>query len=101
MMSVKLVDEALDEMREAAAYYELQREGLGQEFLDEVLKTISRIRFFPNGHPRVSEHSRRCRLDRFPYGLVYQVFRDEHGISVIAVMQLNRRPDYWKDREAR
>jgi hypothetical protein len=38
----------------------------------------------------------RCRVNRFPYGLVYEVSGEE--IVIVAVMHLHRRPGYWRDR---
>jgi hypothetical protein len=35
-------------------------------------------------------------LEKFPYALIYRVRGD--AVTVGAVMQLNRRPGYWKDR---
>jgi toxin ParE2 len=42
------------------------------------------------------EGIRRCRLGRFPYGLIYTL--DNGDILVLAVAHLHRRPDYWRDR---
>jgi mRNA-degrading endonuclease RelE of RelBE toxin-antitoxin system len=39
---------------------------------------------------------RRCRLRRFPYGLIYAI--DEGDILIVAVAHTHRRPDYWRDR---
>ncbi|CAN5490471.1 hypothetical protein BH10PSE6_BH10PSE6_28480 [soil metagenome] len=39
---------------------------------------------------------RRCRLSRFPYGLIYTI--DKYDVLVLAVAHLHRRPDYWRDR---
>jgi hypothetical protein len=36
-------------------------------------------------------------MKRFPYGVIYQTTNEE--IFIIAVMHLNREPNYWKTRE--
>lgn len=46
-------------------------------------------------HP-LGDGVRRCRLSRFPYGLIYAIDKDD--IVVLAVAHLHRRPDYWRDR---
>jgi hypothetical protein len=61
---------ARDELAEAVAYYDEQRPGLGDEFLHEVKRAVGRIRGFPKAWPKMSRRSRRCRVTRFPYGLV-------------------------------
>ena len=88
---------AEEELLEAIEWYEDQEPGLGSEFLDEVDVALEYIRMLPNAWPRVSRRSRRCRLRRFPYGLVYQV-RDNVAV-IIAVMHLKRWPGYWRSRE--
>jgi len=78
--TVVLDPAARDELAEAVANYDAQRAGLGDEFLHEVKRTVTRIRDFPEAWPTMSRRSRRCRVTRFPYGLVYQVTskRDPH-----------------------
>ena len=85
------------ELEEAAEYYELRKEGLGREFIDEVEHVTELIRSFPGGWPQMTPKSRRCRTRRFPYGVVYQ-FHDE-SITILAVMHLARGPGDWPSRE--
>jgi hypothetical protein len=73
--------------------------GLGDAFLIEVLDVADRIARFPEAWHPLGEGVRRCRLRRFPYGLIYTV--DNGGILVLAVVHLHRRPDYWRDRVRR
>ncbi|KOR28141.1 plasmid stabilization protein, partial [Achromatium sp. WMS1] len=35
---------------------------------------------------------------RFPYGILYRETLDANGIFIIAVMNLHRKPGYWKYR---
>jgi len=44
----------------------------------------------------LGEGVRRCRLRRFPYGLIYHA--DEVGVLLIAVAHTHRRPGYWSER---
>ena len=90
--------EAESELNEAVDYYDGCQEGLGLEFAREVYATIQNIRQFPHAWTALSRNTRRCLLKRFPYGVIYQVKNNE--IIIIAVMQLNRKPSYWNNREA-
>jgi plasmid stabilization system protein ParE len=96
-MHVQWHRRALTELQDAADYYENEREGLGDEFVDEVERAIEQVKAFPNAWPRMTPKSRRIRTRRFPYGIVYQPHADR--ITLLAVMHLHRRPDYWRDRE--
>ena len=84
------------ELQKAINYYEECQPGLGLEFAREVYSTIQRIIHFPEAWSKLSKNTRRCLTNRFPYGVIYQITEDE--IFIIAVMQLNREPDYWKKR---
>jgi plasmid stabilization system protein ParE len=46
-MSIIFLDPARDELEEATQYYEQQREGLGEEFAQEVESTLERIQSHP------------------------------------------------------
>jgi len=84
------------ELNEAVDYYNARRPDLGWEFAAEVQLAIQNILAYPQAWTPLSLHTRRCLTRRFPYGVVYQIVPD--GIRVVAVMQLNRRPGYWRDR---
>ena len=61
-----------------------------------MLAATDRIVRFPEAWHPLGEEVRRCRLARFPYGLIYTI--DKGDILVLVVAHLHRRPDYWRDR---
>jgi hypothetical protein len=83
------------ELKEAIELYESAREGLGAEFLAEVEATTHLIESFPLAWTSLSPRTRRCRTHRFPFGLFYQVRRDE--ILIVSVMDLRRDPKRWEE----
>jgi hypothetical protein len=87
---------AKSEFNESIDYYSDCKAGLGSEFMKEVYSTIQCILEFPYAWPSLSVNTRRCLTNRFPFGIIYQILENE--ILIISVMQLNRKPDYWKDR---
>ena len=95
-MNVRVLEVAEKELDEAVSYYNNQVAGLGDAFLLEAVAAIERIRQFPDAWHPLGENVRRCRLRRFPYGLIYQA--DETGVLVVAVAHTHRRPEYWRDR---
>ncbi|MBN2338701.1 MAG: type II toxin-antitoxin system RelE/ParE family toxin [Acidobacteria bacterium] len=97
-MKVQILSTAENEFRQAVDFYNDQCEGLGYEFASEVKQTIGRIVHFPEAWTPLSTRTRRCRIRRYPYGVVYQI-RDGY-ILVVAIMHLRRHPDAWKPRLA-
>lgn len=98
-MTVRFLEIAQRELDEAVAYYNSQAPGLGDAFLLETVAAIDRISRFPRAWHPLGENTRRCRLRRFPYGLIYH---EEQGeVLIVAVAHSHRRPDYWRDRLAR
>ena len=91
-------DSAATELAAAVAWYEEQQPGLGADFLDGIGRTIEQVRHYPRIGPSASadERTRRLRVARFPYDVVYRVTPDE--IVIVAVAHLKRRPGYWKNR---
>ena len=88
--------EALDEMIEAAKFYENQSQGLGQDFLLEIYSVKDRISKTPLTCTELEPGVRRCLAIRFPYGLLYQM--DGANIIITSVMHLKRRSNYWQKR---
>jgi len=95
-MVVKFLAPAQAELVEAVAYYESRKQGLGSQFTEEIKRTIQRILRFPEAWAPISRRTRRCRTNRFPYGVIYQVRGDI--LLIVAVMHLHREPRTWKDR---
>ncbi len=85
------------EFDRAVEYYEDISYGLGIEFAQEVYATIDRIIQYPDAWSLLSRNTRRCLVNRFPFGVIYQV--KSGFVRIIAVADLRRRPEYWLDRE--
>ena len=95
-MRVRLRPEAHEDLRDAAEWYETKRPGLGSEFLDEMLRTISAASNAPGLYARVYGEIRRAPTHRFPFGVFYVV--DEEDLVILAVMHGSRDPSRWKRR---
>ena len=89
-------EDAEAEFGRAVEYYEESRPGLGLEFAQEVYAAITRVIQFPDAWSPMSKNSRRCLVSRFPFGIIYQV--KSGYVRIIAVADLRRRPNYWRDR---
>lgn len=96
MMPLRFHPEALAEADEAAGYYEARKPGLGLDFRKAIEVAVRRIEQTPERWPPLTPRTRRFRLRRFPYAVVYAILPDR--ISVVAVAHDKRRPGYWKDR---
>ena len=95
-LEVRLRPEAEQDLADAAAWYEEQRQGLGHEFLDEVLTMLSSIAETPMMYPNVHRNTRRAVIHRFPFGVYFRV--ENATIVVVALMHGSRNPRHWKNR---
>ena len=95
-MSVSFHPDAADEFEEAVVYYEDCQTGLGKQLSQEIDAAIQLILAFPNAWTTLENEIKRILIRRFPFGLLYILRNDE--IYILAVMNLNRNPSYWKKR---
>ena len=95
---LRISEPASDEFREAVRWYEARRRGLGGEFFDAIVATMSVIESRPEiGTAAFHDPAmRRMLVSRFPYQVVYRLAPRE--IVVVAIAHLKRRPGYWKHR---
>jgi hypothetical protein len=84
------------EFKDAIEYYESCQNRLGYEFALEVYETVNRVIANPNAWQLINENMRRTLVNRFPYGIIYAIRNNE--ILILAVMHLNRKPNYWERR---
>ena len=95
-MNIIFLPPSDQELLEAIEFYELQLPGLGHAFTEEFFETLEFIREFPNGWQKVSRHTHKCPLRRFPYLIFYAV--EETQIVITAVAHQHRRPSSCLDR---
>jgi hypothetical protein len=100
-MIARLCPEADAEIDAAARWYQSQVQGLGEQFLDELVDGLQAIEHHPHRYPSYlrapkGRDVRRHLLKRFPYCIIYEV-RAAH-LLVLAVAHVKRRPYYWWDR---
>lgn len=95
-LRVDLRLEAEADIEEAAIWYEAQREGLGGEFLNEMLSIFETISENPNLFPIVHRDTHRALIHRFPFGIYYRI--EEESIVVVAIMHGSRHPRRWQKR---
>jgi plasmid stabilization system protein ParE len=87
---------AAADVEEAWLWYEAQREGLGDEFLQVVQDALESIAAFPESAPLVQRDIRRHLLRRFPYGLFYRLIQGQ--VVVVACFHARRSPRVWRSR---
>ena len=93
----RLSEEAELDVFESYIWYEKQKEGLGEEFLDTLDVAEQAITSNPLTYQiRYKKMVRAFVVDRFPYLVLYIV--NGSNIDVIAVFNTNKHPDRWKKR---
>lgn len=104
MKDVRLSEEAIAELLEAAVWYRARRPGLESEFLAEVDHVLPLIGTSPVAFPRLLDlpedlQIRRALLPRFPYAVIFMDL-GEH-VRVLGVAHAKRQPGDWLGRVAR
>ncbi|MEM1293209.1 MAG: type II toxin-antitoxin system RelE/ParE family toxin [Cyanobacteria bacterium P01_H01_bin.162] len=69
-----------DELDEAYRWYESQKPGLGNEFLDCIDEVLNRIGGMPEAYPVVYRDVRRAVVKRFPYAIYSRMRNSECGV---------------------
>ena len=94
--SVSITPDAEIDIEDAAIWYEQQRKGLGNDFLDEIQNAFRKISENPYLYPIVHRNTRRTLIRRFPFAIYYLI--EQGSLVVIAVMHGSRHPKRWQQR---
>jgi plasmid stabilization system protein ParE len=88
--------EVREELNEAYSWYESQKPGLGEEFLDCVDETVNRISQMPESYAVAYRDIRRAIVKRFPYAVYYRIVSSL--VIVTAIFHGRRDPKSWQTR---
>ena len=94
-MHVELRVEARDDLANAAAFYDGQRDGLGEYFIDSLFADLERLESAAGIHEIVYGLHRKL-SERFPFAIYYRVA--DPVIDVVAALDCRRDPDAIKRR---
>lgn len=96
MPALSLRDEAEEDIRDAAQWYEGERVGLGREFTRAVRALLATVAREPERYPRARAEVRRALLRRFPYAVYFVV--EPEVVVVLACVHVRRDPQVWQSR---
>jgi plasmid stabilization system protein ParE len=85
---VLILPAAEADIQSAAEWLDMQRRGLGRQFIDQVDELLRRIAEHPEAYATFRDLYRRAFLRQFPYAVIY-ILRPRH-IEVIAVFHCKR-----------
>lgn len=100
-MKVKVSKEATEELIAAAAWYELELPGLGEQLINAFeLATAKLAEPNPPLVPVIGKAAKlgakRLILQRFPFSIV--TVSDNQVITIVALAHHCRKPGYWRNR---
>ena len=91
--------EAIYELQQAIEYYNLQRDGLGYEFIIAFETQIQQLSANPFTRAVRYLNVRLALIDRFPYAIHYIIKEESKTIIVQTVLSTFKNPDTnWKER---
>ncbi|MEO5713027.1 MAG: type II toxin-antitoxin system RelE/ParE family toxin [Luteolibacter sp.] len=92
--------EVSDDVVEAAEWYESREPGLGEDFVDEIMKVWDAIAVSPLlGSRRHPAQDIRWRYPkRFPYRVIYSIDESRETALVIAILHAARHDSRWQQR---
>jgi plasmid stabilization system protein ParE len=90
MMTLSYHGAVRREVEEACDWYDERKDGLGDEFFQELEAVLVLIAGNPQAFPKASEGRRKGSLRRFPYAVYYRVLADR--VRILAVVHDRRHP---------
>jgi plasmid stabilization system protein ParE len=96
LSTIRFLEEAAEELKAAANYYDAQAPDLGRDLVREIQRLAERIAANPYIGSEIRPNLRRRALRRFPFYILYTV--EEESVLIVAVAHHRRAPGYWRGR---
>ena len=94
-MKIEILDEAESDIVNGMAFYEAQKEDLGDYFLDTIMSDIESLYLYAKIHIQIHGYYRLL-SKRFPFSIYYKV--KDKTIYVYAVLDCRQNPTWIKNR---
>lgn len=88
-MNIELLPEAEADLVDGFFFYEHQREGLGEYFINSLFSDIDSLRIYAGVHEAFGKYLRML-AKRFPYAIYYKPTGDK--VQVYAILDCRRDP---------
>lgn len=92
---VIILDEAVEDIKEAVKFYEKQKKSLGKYFFDSLFVDLESLSFYSGVHPKQFGFFRML-AKRFPFA-TYNTIK-EKTVLVMAVLDMRRNPAWNRNR---
>ena len=90
--SLELQSEAVIDIHEVFEWYQIKREGLGFDFIEEIEAGFKSICDHPQYYASINKNFRRYKINRFPFLIIYQIEGD--SIIINSVRHSSRNPKF-------
>ncbi len=94
-MKVEILDDAKTDLIDAFRFYDIQKEGLGDYFLESLFTEIDRLKSSGGIHSRDYGYHRLV-VEHFPFAVYYRV--EANRVFVHAVIDCRRDPKWIAER---
>lgn len=85
---------ALMDIRDARSWYNLQQNGLGKRFIDDVRKTVASVKSNSYFASLKFKNIGTAACTTFPYAIHYEIDEVENLVRIVSIFHFSRRP-YW------
>jgi len=96
MYDIVILPIALQDIKDAADWYNQKQPGLGKRFAAQVRKKMTLIKKAPFNYATRYDDVKTAVLDVFPFMTHYTVYNSQKIIVISAILHTSRNPDYWK-----
>lgn len=87
-----------EDIKEAKLFYNSRKTGLGNEFVKNVKSEFKTILKKPYLYGIKYKTTRIAFIEKFPFGIHFQILENENIVLVKAVFHTSRSPEEWKER---
>ncbi|HLF93941.1 MAG TPA: type II toxin-antitoxin system RelE/ParE family toxin [Planctomycetota bacterium] len=90
-MRIEILESAREDLDLGRSFYEQQKPGLGDSFLDSIISDIESLRLFAGVHALHFERYHRLLSKRFPFAVYYRV--EGEIVRIFAILDCRQNPD--------